>query len=745
MIENVIRFIVDGSGNIIDQPSSNNSIRAMNNGVDKIVFISPFPAEDWVSVSFLRYNNTPLTQYLYARDVAVSNYVEEDETFSGYTFHDIADWNVHECEIKATALSYISKHRNGSIFMSFAVGELAINTKCITDKGYFGIDTPLPTSGQVEGDYYKCEDYSFTMVDNGNGRSYTFGRGQYIYWNGDYWVKVLLRKQANVPTVEVAVDPSYAVGYELDDDEINYLATLGADIVSNTNRIAQNENDIADIESVSSDNKTNIAALDVRVTQNESDINALDGRVTQNETDIGINKGDISSNLIKITALETANMFKDVSYNSTNGVITFTLFDDTTKTIDLPLELIVESGYYDEANNALVLVLANGSEIDIPVGDLLTDLDAVNIRYDNGDSTLVAVNVKTALDELDTKHEALDVRVGTAETNIATLDATKENISNKVTAWQETPDDTHYASEKLVKDSLDLKVDLMLDQPLSDLNGHSMREVFEDNNLVENGDFTDGTNNWSNSGGNVILDTNDYKFRPQSLKRNLNSGYSLSWITVQQILTVDVNDVVYLGAWGKGTYQEGRAIKYEYDLLSNYGGVTINSFNGQTEWTFGSIILTSQQTDIAFGYRSLHYDTDSVNLDGFIGVNLTALGIDLTKEQMDYYYNMYRALKEYGETQALSLKANIEQEEWIEPTLTSATSTYLKYRKDNFGTVIIEGNLTVTTAGTNFTLPTGYRPLFTYVQGDLTFNTDGTVVSSSTGTKYLSVRFTGGA
>lgn len=83
-------------------------------------------------------------------------------------------------------------------------------------------------------------------------------------------------------------------------------------------------------------------------------------------------------------------------------------------------------------------------------------------------------------------------------------------------------------------------------------------------------------------------------------------------------------------------------------------------------------------------------------------------------------------------------------EAWITPTLTNATSTYLKYRKDTLGSVMIEGNITVTTIGTNFTLPTGYRPLFAYTVGNLTFNTDGTVVSSATGTQTLSVRFTGG-
>ena len=39
----------------------------------------------------------------------------------------------------------------------------------------------------------------------------------------------------------------------------------------------------------------------------------------------------------------------------------------------------------------------------------------------------------------------------------ATLGFTPENVANKVTSFQATPDDTHYASEKLVKDSLDGK------------------------------------------------------------------------------------------------------------------------------------------------------------------------------------------------------------------------------------------------------------------------------------------------
>ena len=75
------------------------------------------------------------------------------------------------------------------------------------------------------------------------------------------------------------------------------------------------------------------------------------------------------------------------------------------KAIDLPLELIVTSGYYDEINNELVLVLANSSDIRIPVGNLLTDLDAHNIRF-NGSGTNYLVNkldVESAVKELDTR------------------------------------------------------------------------------------------------------------------------------------------------------------------------------------------------------------------------------------------------------------------------------------------------------------------------------------------------------
>ena len=111
---------------------------------------------------------------------------------------------------------------------------------------------------------------------------------------------------------------------------------------------------------------------------------------------------------------------------------------------------------------------------------------------------------------------------------------------------------------------------------------------------------------------------------------------------------------------------------------------------------------------------------------------------------MDYWFSVYQALLVSDTNAIFSMFASKTLEAWLTPTLTGATTTYLKYRKDTLGNVIVEGNITVATAGTNFTLPTGYRPLFAYTVGNLTFNTNGTVVSSATGTQTLSVRFTGG-
>lgn len=65
---------------------------------------------------------------------------------------------------------------------------------------------------------------------------------------------------------------------------------------------------------------------------------------------------------------------KTVSYNANTGILTFTKTDGKTETVDLPLELLINSGTYDNTNKQIILTLANLDTIKIPIGDILTEI-----------------------------------------------------------------------------------------------------------------------------------------------------------------------------------------------------------------------------------------------------------------------------------------------------------------------------------------------------------------------------------
>ena len=73
--------------------------------------------------------------------------------------------------------------------------------------------------------------------------------------------------------------------------------------------------------------------------------------------------------------------FKDVSYIASTGQLVFKREADGNIVIDLPLELIVTSGRFDTNKNEIVLVLANGNEIRIPldavIGKITSDIEAL--------------------------------------------------------------------------------------------------------------------------------------------------------------------------------------------------------------------------------------------------------------------------------------------------------------------------------------------------------------------------------
>lgn len=490
----------------------------------------------------------------------------------------------------------------------------------------------------------------------------------------------------------------------------------------------------------------------------------------------------------RTTALENANMVKSIVRTGTN-LFTITFYDGTTSNI---LTLAELKAFIGEATQSLsgLMSATDKTELDTLVALFDSDADdvvntiaeilAIFEDYPEGvdlvtalagkvdkTTTIAGVDLQNNItkeelqvaldvdDKVDKSQIVNDLTTGGATDVLSaeqgkTLQTTTEKVANKATDFS-TVNDTKYPSVQAVRNYVR---DIGLDTPIAELNNYSLREVFEIP-INTNSDFNGITGYSSNNSSisessGVITNTGDGTSNLPRFNQSTNNAYSngKKYYTIIRARVTNINATslfVRFGVTGMTAVQSSIVTNpiintwYEQGVISTMtsGG----SGNVQVFYGHGYVLAGTANGAVAEFDFAKTYD-------------LTSLGIDtLTVEQMDYWYGVYEAIKNgsttYGFLNTLydlfTSKANATLEAWITPTLTTATTTYLKYRKDTLGTVIIEGNLTVKTAGTNFTLPTGYRPLFAYVQGDLTFNTNGTVVSASTGLKYINVRFTGGA
>lgn len=116
---------------------------------------------------------------------------------------------------------------------------------------------------------------------------------------------------------------------------------------------------------------------------------SIDSPITDNE----LNRNEVSVDTIddRVITLDTIKAeqsdlllaFKDVSLNTSTGVITFTLFNNTTKTIDTLLEKIaINFDYDDDPTSAhyqnLVITLEDGTVKYIDMSALITQYEFVN-------------------------------------------------------------------------------------------------------------------------------------------------------------------------------------------------------------------------------------------------------------------------------------------------------------------------------------------------------------------------------
>lgn len=233
------------------------------------------------------------------------------------------------------------------------------------------------------------------------------------------------------PTVETP-EGKFNVSYKEELEGIkaeldNTIDTMQADIEKNAQDIAKNTEEIAS-------NDTDIANLDTRVTKNEKDIITNAENIQANKEAIESNDKDIADInttldehkvLIdeRVTKAEAQTFVKDVAYNNETCVFTFTLYNDSKVEIDLPLEMTVKDGRYEEATKELVLVLLSGVEIRIPVVDLVdiytgTENDQVQVTVSKGN----VIEAILKADSIDEKFltPAVRERLATIEANIKT-------------------------------------------------------------------------------------------------------------------------------------------------------------------------------------------------------------------------------------------------------------------------------------------------------------------------------------
>lgn len=137
---------------------------------------------------------------------------------------------------------------------------------------------------------------------------------------------------------------------------------------------------------------------------------------------------------LQSTMAELNDVFVNVSYNGTNGVMTFTQKDGSTVKVDLPLELLVKSGHYSSSTKSLVLVLANNDTINIPVGDLIDEYYAdgttLELKTVNGKQIF---NVKNGVYQEKASGKGLSTNdfTNTYKSNVDSNTANRHTHSNK--------------------------------------------------------------------------------------------------------------------------------------------------------------------------------------------------------------------------------------------------------------------------------------------------------------------------
>ena len=232
-------------------------------------------------------------------------------------------------------------------------------------------------------------------------------------------------------------------------------------------------------------------------------------------------------------------------------------------------------------------------------------------------------------------------------------------------------------------------------------------------NLIRNGDFVDGVNNWSVIALDFISSTDGI-----AVFKTKNSNSRLEYF-----IHAETNDLIYFTS--TRNYPTGMTY-VTLSLTDDIGERVIYQTNERN-----NLVSTSNVVKIRGArsggniVRQYLYGTVGLELElgNIMAINLTqtfGAGNEPTKEEMDrlieitgyidgeYTLNNKEMLGHL--MNSIHEKANKKQEDWITPTLLNGATGDIKYRKNDLGRVEFKGNVKQVNAGVSsfITLPRGY-------------------------------------
>lgn len=157
------------------------------------------------------------------------------------------------------------------------------------------------------------------------------------------------------------------------------------------------------------------------------------------------------------------------------------------------------------------------------------------------------------------------------------------------------------------------------DLTFEDLNGHSLREVFAEG--------YDNLTDMSPLNSTYVFDNNTFVIMPNSLSRFGGFRYSTLDLTHEYYISTNLKSDSVISKFRFGS--DSGYLLYNYTDIGFYEYVSYK-------------VTTHQNTAIIF-YNNAPFDLSPFEIYDTRIYDLTVLGIDnLTKEQMDYYYNLYK-------------------------------------------------------------------------------------------------------